>query len=206
MVEPVPYVFERLRANYDGIDRVAVENAAVAEHDGTLPFFHLAEAEGAERERVPEWYSKVGSFSREQVLSHGDEIPGLEERIVRTEVPALTLESLCAKHGVERIDLLVVDAEGHDRRIVEQLDLDRRRPRVLVYEHLHLSAGDRRELRAWLEDGGYETKEEFLDTWCVDTRPGDRLTRRWRRIRDRVDEEQLGRWFTGVTGRGAVEQ
>jgi FkbM family methyltransferase len=201
MVEPVPYVFERLRRNYEGLDRVAVENAAIAESDGVLPFFHLAEARGAELEALPDWYSKVGSFSREIVLGHRNEIPDVERRIVSTEVPCLTLGSLCEKHDVGRIDLLLVDAEGHDREIVEQLDLDERRPRILVYEHIHLPAAERRELRAWLEDGGYETKEEFLDTWCLDTRPDDAVTRRWRRVRDRVDEAELGRWFEGVTGR-----
>jgi FkbM family methyltransferase len=44
MVEPVPYVFERLRRNYGDNGRVRLENVAVAGHDGRMPFWHLAEA------------------------------------------------------------------------------------------------------------------------------------------------------------------
>ena len=49
MVEPVPYVFERLRRNYAGTKSISFENAAIADHDGQLPFFHLAEAGAGER-------------------------------------------------------------------------------------------------------------------------------------------------------------
>ena len=38
MVEPVPYVFERLRHNYADLDRVTLENAAIADRDGQVPF------------------------------------------------------------------------------------------------------------------------------------------------------------------------
>ena len=49
MVEPVPYVFERLRGNYAGVDRVTLENAAVGATDGDLPFYYLVDASDEER-------------------------------------------------------------------------------------------------------------------------------------------------------------
>lgn len=42
MVEPLPQAFERLRRNYDGIDRVALENAAIADHDGRMAIYPRA--------------------------------------------------------------------------------------------------------------------------------------------------------------------
>ena len=45
MVEPAPGVFERLSRNYHGLERVALENAAISDRDGRLPFFHLSEPE-----------------------------------------------------------------------------------------------------------------------------------------------------------------
>ncbi len=70
MVEPVPYVFERLRRNYGRLGRVALENAAIADRDGTMPFYHLAPVADPTQEGLPEWYDAIGSFSRELVLSH----------------------------------------------------------------------------------------------------------------------------------------
>jgi FkbM family methyltransferase len=182
MVEPVPYVFERLRRNYGGVDRIALENVAIADRDGRMPFYHVVDASEGERERLPDWYDAIGSFSREAVASHAREIPDIEERIVRTEVPCLTFDSLCRKHGVERLDLLAIDTEGYDWEILQRIDFAARRPRLLLYEHYHLGREDRGRCRARLEEAGYETMEEGFDTFCIDAREDDALARTWRRL------------------------
>lgn len=183
MVEPVPYVFERLRANYGNLDRVELENAAIADRDGEMTLYHLREAGAGERERLPSWYDAIGSFSREAVLNHARDIPDIEERLVEIEVPCLTFDSLCAKHGAERVDLLVVDTEGYDYELLRSIDLAAHHPRLLVYEHFHLSPEDRRACRAHLEAHGYETIEEGFDTFCLDTSAEDDLTRVWAGLR-----------------------
>ena len=185
MVEPVPYVFERLQRNYAELDRIVLENAAIGPRDGELPFFHLRRAGSAERARLPDWYDGIGSLSSAVVLSHRDQIPDIDGRLVRTLVPSLTFESLCRRHSVDRLDLLLVDAEGYDWEILRGIDLANRRPRVIIYEHYHLSGEARRDCRAHLDQLGYETMEEGFDTFCL--RPnGDELTRRWRRLRPAV--------------------
>jgi FkbM family methyltransferase len=186
MVEPVPYVFERLRRNYGSLERVELENAAIADRDGTLPFFHLREADPAERDRLPGWYDGIGSFSREVVASHAAHIPDIESRVVRAEVPALTFESLCRKHDVSRLDLLLVDTEGYDFEIVKSIDLAARHPRLLTYEHYHLDPADRARCAEYVREHGYETMEEGFDTWCLDPRAEDRLTDVWRGLRPAV--------------------
>jgi FkbM family methyltransferase len=180
MVEPVPYVFERLRANYGGLERVTLENAAIADHDGTIPFYHLREA--LPDEALPGWYHGVGSFSREAVLGHRGFIPDVDERLVEGSVPCLTFESLCGKHSVERLDLVLIDVEGYDAEIVRTIDLARRHPRLLVYEHYHLSEPDRRECVDIVEAAGYETLAEGFDTWCLDPRAAPELAALWGRL------------------------
>jgi FkbM family methyltransferase len=186
MVEPVPYVFARLRDNYGSLGRVELENAAIADHDGTLPFFHLREAGAEERGGLPGWYDGIGSFDRDVVASHADHIPDIEDRIVRSEVPALTFESLCRKHDVSELDLVLVDTEGYDFEIVRSIDLAARHPRVLVYEHFHLTAEDRERCAQHVRERGYETMEEGFDTWCLDTGTQDDLTATWRGLRPAV--------------------
>jgi FkbM family methyltransferase len=181
MVEPVPYVFERLEANYASQSRVVTANVAIAERDGTLPFYHLVDATPQERAELPSWYDGIGSFSRDAVLSHADQIPDIERRIVRQDVPALTFASLCNRHGVEKVDLVVIDTEGYDDRVLKSIDLAAHRPRLIVYEHFHLMSEDRAACRAYVEGAGYETMEEGFDTFCLDLRD-DPLSRRWRRL------------------------
>ena len=198
MVEPVPYVFELLRRNYAGIEGIEFENAAIVDHDGRIAFYYFSEP--GHSDRVPRQYHLLGSQSRELLLRHTD-VPDLEDRIVRADVPCMTLPSLWRKHAVERVDVLVIDAEGWDGEIVGQLDFDAIRPRVLAYEDIHLSDRDRVACRETVEQVGYETMQEGFDTWCVDIRSRDALTETWRRIRadgPSVSRKELERWFAAA--------
>ena len=182
MVEPSPEVFERLRRNYAGVsERIAFENVAIADHDGTATFFHVDWVDGEQSHRI----DVLGSLSLDAAQTSGALLLPDEQhrRIVRDEVACLTFDSLCRKHGVERLNLLLIDAEGYDFEIVKQLDLERHRPRLLVYEHLFLSPADRAACRALVERAGYETLAEQADTWCLDTGPADELTETWRGLR-----------------------
>lgn len=186
MVEPVPYIFERLRGNYGGLDRIALENAAIADRDGELEFFHVPDADAAERAALPGWYDAIGSFSRDVVLSHEGSIPDIAERIVATQVPSLTFASLLEKHDAPRLDLLLIDTEGYDWEIIKTIDLERQRPRLLIYEHFHLAPGDRSDCRAHLAAHGYELLEEGFDTFCMDARRQDGLLHSFRKLRPAV--------------------
>jgi FkbM family methyltransferase len=186
MVEPVRYVFERLRANYGGLDGVVLANVAVADRDGHLPFYYLAQPHEQEREKLPDWYDGIGSFSREAVLGHRHRIADIDARIVREDVECLSFKSLCERYGADRVDLLLVDTEGYDWEILAGIDFERRHPRLVIYEHFHLEAGVRAAARAHHERLGYETMEEGFDTFCLDARPDDSLTRVWRGLRPAV--------------------
>jgi FkbM family methyltransferase len=186
MVEPVPYVFERLRRNYGSFSRINLENAAIADHDGTLPFYHLAQPDEADVGSLPSWHDAIGSFSRDAVLAHERSIPDIADRIVEIEVPALTYASLRRKHGADHVDLLLIDTEGYDWEIIKRLDLDVDRPRLIVYEHFHLSPDDRRECQEHLAARGYEILEEGFDTFCLYPAPDDAVLRLWRGLKPAV--------------------
>jgi FkbM family methyltransferase len=194
MVEPVPWVFARLRHNYRGRDGVSFENAAIADVDGRVPFYYVAPASDREQEDRPIWSDAIGSLSRGEVektiaaaryfAARGCavHIPRIEARIERTEVPGLTFESLCRKHAISELDLLVIDAEGYDYEIIKGIDFQRHRPRLLIYESNHFSPEEREECGAYLEGLGYELMYERFDTWCHDPRADDNLARCWRRV------------------------
>jgi FkbM family methyltransferase len=180
MVEPVPYVFERLKANYaDMASRIAFENLAIADRDGVQPFFHLRKASSEEIAELPGWYDCIGSFSRDTVLGHRSLIPDLEERLVRTDVDCATFESLCRRHTVSTFDLLLLDTEGYDAEILSLVDFAAHSPRLVVFEHYHLTAELRRDCRGLLEENGYELMEEGFDTWCLGPRCDPRLRQVW---------------------------
>lgn len=187
MVEPVPYVFEQLRRNYGSLPLVELENVAIADEDGKMPFFHLREARPEERDALPNWYHGLGSFSRDAILGHRTHIPDIESRLVQIRVPCLTYESLLRRHGVDHVDLLLIDTEGYDWEILRRIDLSADAPTLIVYEHYHLPSDVRQKSRNHLETLGYETMEEGFDTFCI--RPGDSrpLTKTWTHLRPAVN-------------------
>jgi FkbM family methyltransferase len=168
MVEPVPHVFERLRATYDGNPRLILENAAIAEEDGVRMLYHLREIEPGDP-AMPDWYDKLGSFHRDIVRKHARAIPDLDERLVAIEVPCLTFASLCSKHGIDSFDLVQIDTEGHDFEIVKLIDFDELRPRLVMYEHLHLDEATRGACSAHLSSQGYEQISDAVNTICLRT-------------------------------------
>ena len=186
MVEPVPYVFGRLERNYGDLPGVILENAAIGNRDGDLPFYYLVDAPAEERDTLPDWYDGIGSFSREAVLSHAREIPDVEARLVEVPVPTMTFETLCDRHDVKRVDVVLIDTEGYDGEILRSIDFSRRRPQLLVYEHYHLKPRERTETAAHLREHGYETMEEGFDTFCIESGVRGRLRSAWEKARPAV--------------------
>lgn len=50
------------------------------------------------------------------------------------EVPMATVAAIAADAGLERVDLLKIDVEGHERQVLAGADLARLRPRVVLVE------------------------------------------------------------------------
>jgi FkbM family methyltransferase len=182
MIEPVPYVFERLERNLAGNERVAAANVAIAESSGSRPFYYLAEEVDERHGKAIGWYDTLGSFDREHLFKHRVVIPNLEQRIETIDVPCVTVAEICAEHGIDNPDLVLIDAEGYDAQIVASIDFEHVRPRMVIYEHHHLSPEAREECELRLRGLGYGLAEDGLDTWCLDLRIDDDLARSWGEI------------------------
>lgn len=168
LVEPVPYLFERLRQNYSARPGLAFANVAIATQSGRMPFYYLRES--SNDAGVPDWHVGLGSFSRDVVLKHADVIPDIESRLVAQEVACCTFDDLCREHGIERLDVLHIDTEGYDFEILKTVDFGKYRPRLVVYERHHLNEATRQACRQYMRSHGYEGIEEGLDAICINIR------------------------------------
>lgn len=162
LIEPVPFLFEKLVANYPREDRFKFANVAVAETAGSSRFYHVHPDAPRHIPGLPPWYDQLGSFNRDHITKH---LGGaLEPFIVAIDVPTLPLTELLLRHGIPRVDLLHVDAEGHDWVILSQLDLNRYKPRAILFEHAHLSTADKQAARKFLADYSFHDLGE--DYFC----------------------------------------
>ena len=135
-VEPVPYLFERLTTNYPKSTRFIFDNSAI--NDGAEQMFYYVNNKAAkELDDLPFWYDQLGSFDKGNIINHlnGKLEPYIEEK----ELKGITLPDLLNKYSVRSIDLLHIDTEGHDWKVLSQLDLKRYKPKIILFEYKHLN-------------------------------------------------------------------
>ena len=148
-VEPIPYLFERLKKNYGSDVRFSFENVAI--NSGTQQTFYSVKEEAkADLPNLPPWYDQLGSFNKENILKHFDGI--LEPYIVEKQLSGLSLDELFYRNEIQEITLLHIDTEGYDWIILSQLNINKIKPKIILFEHKHLSNSERVDSVTFLKD------------------------------------------------------
>jgi FkbM family methyltransferase len=185
LIEPIPYVFARLRSNYEGHPRVRLENVAISSENGTRELYYIPEA--TDDSALPPWYAALASFKKDVILQHKSEIPDIADRLATIDVPCMTFDALCAKHGIERVDLIHTDTEGYDFEIIKTIDLARLQPKIVLFEHYHMGRDTYSACIAHMTSAGYDSLAIGMDTICLrrgSLGPKDsRLHRLWQDLR-----------------------
>jgi FkbM family methyltransferase len=188
MVEPLPHIFERLRANYEGVDRVRLENVAIADHDGTFRLYYVPDA--GDDPTLPDWYDGLASFDKDVILQHATEIPDIGERLQAIDVPCVTFATLCRRNAIRTVDLISTDVEGYDSEILRDIDLEGLRPKVVLFEHYHMDRPTYDECVALVSRLGYESLAVGMDTIALQPdliADAPSLQRLWKRLRARPE-------------------
>lgn len=84
------------------------------------------------------------------------------------QVPSITLNELLDREGVEKIDMLSMDIEGHEPKALAGFDIERFSPELVVIE------GGQGVVQAYFERHGYEVIERYI--------PFDTVNRYFRRV------------------------
>ena len=143
LVEPGDDARARLMQTYRGVEGLAIAPEAIWSESGTRAFYVV---EGAD---------ELSSFSRETILVHAPKYDDLAGMIREREVATLTLDDLADRHGVPCPDVVAIDAEGCDDVVLGSFSLETRRPAMVLFEHVHLSAERSAALRERLRAAGY---------------------------------------------------
>ena len=161
LVEPVPHYFQKLKQNYAANTNLIFENIAISsEAEGAKDFYRIGEG----YDFLPQWCHGLGTFHREVLLTHRWAIPNLEDYIVREKVHCIAWHTLLQRHHVETVNLLVIDTEGHDHIILQQIDFARLKPRILIYEHQYIEAAERQSCETLLKAHGYRISKHLGNT------------------------------------------
>jgi len=159
LVEPVPEYFEALKDNYRGSSGLHFENVAISDSAANRDFWYLEDADC----RLPEWARGLGSFFKDEVTSAAAPDTDLSAHLRSIKVPCMSLEGLLEKYERPAADLLIIDAQGFDGKIIKQVDFSLMKPCVIVYEHILLGKEEKQACREMLEAQGYQLKQDQWD-------------------------------------------
>jgi FkbM family methyltransferase len=151
LLEPLPDVFADLRRNYAKHGNVSLLKAALADRDGEMTFYRVRPDP-----EIPDNCQELGSFYREVVEKHAAIFPQMKDRVVTEQIQAISFGTLVSQFEIEKIDAVIIDTEGYDFEILKMIDFQRFRPKLVIYEHLHLNKEDMRAAGQLLEGLGYD--------------------------------------------------
>jgi FkbM family methyltransferase len=148
LVEPQPAAFARLRETYRDQPQVTLLQAAIADREGMRDLYcRRGDA------------SMAASFDAGHLRRHG--IPSAE--IIGLPVVCHTVESALRAAGLERVDLIQIDAEGYDWPIMRSIDFARIQPAILRFEYRHMRSNDADACLDFLARRGYQFLLETRD-------------------------------------------
>jgi FkbM family methyltransferase len=157
-VEPIPSFFDALAQTRGGDPRFKLVRAAITEHD--QPTIQMTAVQPSDE--LPAWALGLSTLHPEVLFEHADAAPGLTDHLVTVTVPAMTFSELV--NDLDHINLVHIDTEGHDGEVLDQMDLARWHPDIIMFEHKHLKHAERRRCRERLRRQGYGIAWDETDT------------------------------------------
>lgn len=166
MIEPVPYLFQTLVHRYTQrfpVHNIRFLNCAVSDKEGSLKL-HVPSSDN-DWSKLPFWASQLASVDSKHATTHLPEL-----KMETLNVPCISIGKLLevVAPGDCEIEWLLIDTEGHDYTILMELDLERWRPRNIVFEAKHMDGtfqkGERyaRLLKHFI-DAGYKLVSEGVE-------------------------------------------
>ena len=131
LIEPVPWIFEKLKARHGGSESIKLLEAAISESDtDQISFFAPTQSAN----EVAMWGDQLGSLNPVHAILHSKDFLGKIEEI---KVRGFSFSRLIKEFQIENIDCLCVDAEGYDSILLATFPFDKIKPREIIFEYKH---------------------------------------------------------------------
>jgi len=159
LVEPDPVNFEKLKENYRGIEGLIFENTGIGPESGELLFYKIKDVTDQE----PGWYDQVGSFDKNTFLKNISYGKGLDQRIVAELRLLIHFDELLEKNNFRDVDLLHLDAEGFDYKILQSINFAKYNIRMVLFESEWMTKSELKELIQYLRNHQYRVYRSGID-------------------------------------------
>ncbi|HEY2342030.1 MAG TPA: FkbM family methyltransferase [Chthoniobacteraceae bacterium] len=161
LIEPEELAYQRLCQTYRDKTRLQFANVAIADYDGEGTL-HVVNPE------VPDPLSRgplISSLDRQTAIANlGFDGDGV---LFPRKVQVCRLATLLEQRKIDRVDLLQIDAEGYDFKIIQSLEGNEAQPQIINYEHALLSRRDKEACWNLLIRRGYQLFVHEPDTTAI---------------------------------------
>ena len=131
LVEPIVENFTKLQIHYKNLNFIKLENSAISINDEVSKLYKV---NSKYTSKYSSHISAIPSFDEKHLINHGVN----KKHIITELVTPITIKKLIAKYNINNLDLLFVDAEGYDGKIIyDFLDSSNLRP-FMIFEYIHI--------------------------------------------------------------------
>ena len=155
LVEPLPDMFAALEKTYAAQPELKLINCAISNYEGSLTLRRI-NPEAVANGLLPKEALGIttGCIDR-GFLARSDYTERFAPHMIEVQVPCRPLQNLLDEQGVEGIDVIVIDAEGADWMIAQQIDFARYAPRLFCIEYTSLTPAEIKECCLHMTACGY---------------------------------------------------
>lgn len=158
-VEPIPYLFEKLKQNLGPTN--LFENSAISSYDGQIKMITI-DPEPINSGLLHNcFYGMSAIYPPKNGLGSEFDKPTVDKYGKLVEVSCITFNTLITKHNVDIVDVIKIDAEGHDFQIFEQIPLSEKGLKVIRLEWINLEKYQQEAILQKFNNAGFHY--EILD-------------------------------------------
>ena len=171
LVEPVPFLFQRLRKNVAQVPNVILANICISTVDGMVEFTAPKEASST----LGVGFDQIGSLSPKHATNHHFAMADHVEPIL---AESMTFASLVREYDITSLEMLLTDMEGFDCELLPGFPFARVLPNTIVFEFRHSDGTFRvgrklARLLTDLDDLGYDIKVRDIENMIATLRTKD---------------------------------
>ena len=131
LIEPIKTNFNDLKKNYKKYNFVKLENAAISVHNDINYLFKVDEKF---LDQYDNHVPGITSFKKEHLLNHGIKKKHISNEVVNST----SLKKIIKKYKFKNLDLLFIDTEGYDGKIVLDFLKEKYFNTVIIFEYIHI--------------------------------------------------------------------
>jgi len=163
LVEPVPHNVVEIKKNLNNLEGITIEQVALSDKNEKRNFYFVKNTSIHKLKK--HWSSGIGSFNKQHLLDHKSKRFKIEEEdIDKISIEAIRFKDLVDKYNINQIDKLLVDVEGSEFAILNDIDLSSINIKKIIFEYKHFdgyqTTGKKlEEILKKFEENGYTTKK-----------------------------------------------